>query len=81
MKTVRHVGERHGEEKELGRSVVEGTKMRQENNSKELTVFRDMTLRTLCCRLRQHFFQNVGNFFRATYPRRGLLLRSMMGET
>jgi len=81
MKTVRHVRERHGEEKELGRSVVEGTNMRQEKNSMEITVFWDMTPGTLCCRWRQNFFQNVGNFFRATYPRRGLLLRSVTGET
>jgi len=81
MKTVRHVGERNGEEKVLERSVVEGTKMRQENNSKELTVFWDMIPRTHCCRRRQNFFQNIGNFFRGTYPRRGLLLRSMTGKT
>jgi len=37
--------------------------MRQENNIKEFTVFWDVTPRTLCCRWRQRFFQNVGNFF------------------
>jgi hypothetical protein len=54
--------------------------MRLESNRK-FTVFWDVTPRTLCCRWRQIFFQNVGNFFGATYPKRGLLLRSATGET